>query len=217
MAAESSATGASDARDASGALTQPAPTGYIGQWQHFAWSDPTAWPDPRVLPEPVLPGEDDHRRLWWQAIAWVAAGAATAALGAGVTFAIRPHVIHDDQQQRATAPVQDAPAPPPSTAAAPPTSTAPPPALPMTQDDQFVDLVETGLEPNGRVVSTEKIIALGHWECRYLAKGHTIPDAIDDLIQTEHFASGAFFTPDAARVVVNASVKIYCPQFGVPA
>jgi hypothetical protein len=118
-----------------------------------------------------------------------------------------------------------APAPPPPVAApAPPTVTetvtpapvAPPvaavpipvPVPPMSPDDRYIaTLAQYGISSGSGDAHT---LHMGHAVCKHLGTGEPRDQIIGEVKQ----ANPALPTIDAARIIVDSAINVYCPQYG---
>ncbi len=102
-------------------------------------------------------------------------------------------------------PPRPGPAAPPSAAA-----TSPPVGHELTGDPWYLQMVNAGLDPIGMSVSNPAgMISDGHRVCGYIAQGHTVDQAVEEVTVGLPPSDKA---PVIAEVVVGAAVRAYCPQ-----
>jgi hypothetical protein len=105
-------------------------------------------------------------------------------------------------------------APPP--APTPPTSStiaAPTPKPPPTQDDRYIQVLETTFGSPTR--DRDAAIKEGHWVCDYLGDGHTRQDVIKALNDANTGIDE--YTRDRTNEAgAHAAITVYCPQYQEP-
>lgn len=99
-----------------------------------------------------------------------------------------------------------APPAPPSTVSVTPTPVAAAPSRPSAAelDERYLSAMTAG---GLRITDVQTVIAGAHNVCRFLATGHTEPEAIQVAM-----GNNASLTEANAHTLVDSAIQVYCPN-----